>query len=94
MAVGLRYYDSSCSCGTAYAVAENKLTKGATHDETICTNQLVLRVLRSLGEGGRSAQGDPRLIPRARRLRRGILVSSLAREGRRECANVKITNIQ
>ena len=27
-------------------------------------------------------------------LRRGILVSSLAREGRRECANVKITNIQ
>ena len=32
------------------------LSKGATH-ETICTNQLVLR---------RSAQGDPRLIPRAR----------------------------
>ena len=27
-------------------------------------------------------------------LRMGILVSSLAREGRRECANVKITNIQ
>ena len=44
--------------------------KGATH-ETLCTNQLVLRfilrlVLRSLGEGGSFAQGDPRLIPLAR----------------------------
>ena len=45
---------------------ERKERKGLAR-ETICTNQLVVRlVLRSLGEGGRSAQGDPRLIPRAR----------------------------
>ena len=36
-----------------FALAKNR--KVATH-ETLCTNQLVLRfILRSLGEGGRSA---------------------------------------
>ncbi len=57
MAVGHRYYDSPCSCGTAYAVVENKLTKGATH-ETFCTNHRRL-IPRARGGGARSFNPTP-----------------------------------